>query len=321
MFKKSFGQQVFRLNETKFVFDTIQKKCIMEELMYRNESSKAFAKVNFNLRVLPVREDGFHNIESIFQTVSIYDELFVTVKEEAGCEVICDSMVLPQKNTITSAYEAFCKISPVDVPGIKVVLKKGIPAGGGLGGGSSDAAALVRVLQKICNIELSVGELDYIAAQTGSDVFFFMHCDKDGKGTALVSGRGERVKIISSRTDLYLLLIFPGVGSSTKNAYSLVDDYLTNVDEVNYPSFEELESIYRLAPEKWIFKNTFYPALREIIPDIKVALEELKKTDAVYTAMSGSGSTVFGVYASQEKAITAMQKLQNRWSVKLVQTL
>ena len=219
------------------------------------------------------------------------------------------------------AYEAFCQIAGIDVPGVKVTLIKGIPAGGGLGGGSSDAATFIRLLQKICRIKLSDEQLDFIASKTGSDVFFFMHCDEEGKGAALVSGRGDKVKKIHSRTDLYLLLIFPGVGSNTKEAYSMVDSFLAHGDKLNYPDFNELETIYRLPPEKWNFNNTFYFALEDKIPEIKKALDELKKTDAVYTAMSGSGSTVFGVYTSLENAKKAEQMVSNSWSVKLVQTL
>ena len=148
-----------------------------------------------------------------------------------------------------------------------------------------------------------------------------MHCDEEGKGAALVSGRGDKVKKIHSRTDLYLLLIFPGVGSNTKEAYSMVDSFLVHGDKLNYPDFNELETIYRLPPEKWNFNNTFYFALEDKIPEIKKALDELKKTDAVYTAMSGSGSTVFGVYTSLENAKKAEQMVSNSWSVKLVQTL
>lgn len=290
-------------------------------LVDRNVSAKAFAKVNFNLKVLPLKEDGFHNIESIFQTVSVYNQVIVDVKDGTGCEVFCDTMVLPQKNTITMAYEAFCQITNVEVPGVKVTLIKGIPAGGGLGGGSADAAAFVRLLQKICGIKLSDGQLDYIASKTGSDVFFFMHCDEEGKGAALVSGRGEIVEKIDSRTDLYLLLIFPRVGSNTKEAYSKVDAYLADGDKLNYPSLKELESIYRLPPDKWIFNNTFYLALKNQIPELEKALEELKKTDAVYTALSGSGSTVFGVYTSLDSAKKAEKIVEKAWSVKLVQTI
>ena len=290
-------------------------------LLDSNVSAKAFGKINLNLKVLPLKKDGFHDIESIFQTISLYNQVIVEEKNCAGCEVFCDTIVLPQKNTITMAYEAFCQIAGVDVPGVKVTLIKGIPAGGGLGGGSSDAATFIRLLQKICRIKLSDEQLDFIASKTGSDVFFFMHCDEEGKGAALVSGRGDKVKKINSRTDLYLLLIFPGVGSNTKEAYSMVDSFLAHGDKLNYPDFNELETIYRLPPEKWNFNNTFYFALEDKIPEIKKALDELKKTDAVYTAMSGSGSTVFGVYTSLENAKKAEQMVSNSWSVKLVQTL
>ena len=290
-------------------------------LLDSNVSAKAFGKINLNLKVLPLKKDGFHDIESIFQTISLYNQVIVEEKNCAGCEVFCDTIVLPQKNTITMAYEAFCQIAGVDVPGVKVTLIKGIPAGGGLGGGSSDAATFIRLLQKICRIKLPDEQLDFIASKTGSDVFFFMHCDEEGKGAALVSGRGDKVKKINSRTDLYLLLIFPGVGSNTKEAYSMVDSFLAHGDKLNYPDFNELETIYRLPPEKWNFNNTFYFALEDKIPEIKKALDELKKTDAVYTAMSGSGSTVFGVYTSLENAKKAEQMVSNSWSVKLVQTL
>lgn len=290
-------------------------------LLDSNVSAKAFGKINLNLKVLPLKKDGFHDIESIFQTISLYNQVIVEEKNCAGCEVFCDTIVLPQKNTITMAYEAFCQIAGIDVPGVKVTLIKGIPAGGGLGGGSSDAATFIRLLQKICRIKLSDEQLDFIASKTGSDVFFFMHCDEEGKGAALVSGRGDKVKKIHSRTDLYLLLIFPGVGSNTKEAYSMVDSFLVHGDKLNYPDFNELETIYRLPPEKWNFNNTFYFALEDNIPEIKKALDELKKTDAVYTAMSGSGSTVFGVYTSLENAKKAEQMVSNSWSVKLVQTL
>ena len=105
--------------------------------MERELSSLAYAKVNFGLRVLPGRSDGFHGIESIFQTVDLYDELTLTETPQKGCFVHCSSMKLPENNTLTKAYNAFCKVAGAEVPGIRVELKKGIPSGGGLGGGSS----------------------------------------------------------------------------------------------------------------------------------------------------------------------------------------
>ena len=212
--------------------------------MLKEVSSKAYAKINFGLRVLPRRADGFHNIESIFQTIDLYDELSVTPVSERGCIVHCDSMQLPENNTLINAYNAFCECTGRDSIGLKVNLIKGIPAGGGLGGGSSDAAALIRLLQGFYNIELNDEQLDFIAAKTGSDVFFFMHCDKDGKGCSLVSGRGEYIKKIENpRKDLYLVMIFPNAKSSTKEAYALIDKAFAEGKEIKSPELNELESV------------------------------------------------------------------------------
>ncbi len=284
-------------------------------------TEKAYAKVNFNLRVLPKRSDGFHNIESIFQTIELFDELEVSVQEEHGCFVECQSFALPENNTITSAYEAFCTVTDVKVPGVHIVLKKGIPAGGGLGGGSSDSAALVRVLQKICNVRLKQKQLDYIADKTGSDVFFFMNCDDDGTGTALVSGRGEIVKRIQSRTDLYLVLVFPDLSSSTKEAYELVDSRL-NLDcgEI-YTVLERLEEEYRKNPSEWNFKNTFTPSLCSRYSDLSRALGALKNVGADFCDMSGSGSTLYGVFTSKQRAEACMNRLAQSWKCALVQLL
>ena len=289
-----------------------------------NFTEKAYAKVNFNLRVLPKRPDGFHNLESIFQTISLFDELEVSVVEESGCFVECSSLALPDDNTLTSAYKAFCSVvePQVKVPGVKVVLKKGIPAGGGLGGGSSDAAALVRVLERLCKVRLSNFQLDGIAAKTGSDVFFFMNCDNEGKGCALVSGRGEIVKKINGRTDLYLLLVFPGINSSTKEAYSLVDTVLVEKESnIAIPKLEDLEAIYRKNPLEWNFVNTFTPSLCGRYSDLSRALGALKKGGAEFCDMTGSGSTLYGVFTKKQRAKDCQKLLVNTWNCTLVQLL
>lgn len=289
--------------------------------MFSEIRIRAYAKINFGLKVLPLREDGFHNLESIFQTIGLYDELIVTWNEEKSCVVSCDSMQLPSKNTLTSAYQAFCEAVEVDVPGVRVNLIKGIPSGGGLGGGSADAAALVRVLEKLCRIKLSVKQLDYVASKTGSDVFFFMHCDDDGKGCALVSGRGEIVKEIKPRHDLFLLLVFPDVGSSTKEAYAQIDRAFAEGKEVKGPGFCELEGIYNSSVEKWTFINTFTPVVTETIPVVTDAICALKKVGCCYAEMSGSGSTVFGVFTSEQQAEFGCNLLGESWNCKLVQTV
>ena len=281
---------------------------------------RAYAKVNFNLRVLPCRTDGYHSIESIFQTIDLFDELEVSVTEENGCFVECPSLKLPLQNTLTKAYDAFCSVAGVAVPGVKVVLKKGIPAGGGLGGGSSDAAALVRALCKICKVKLDENQLDYIADKTGSDVFFFMHCD-DGTGCALVSGRGEIVKKITPRKDLFLLMVFPEISSSTKEAYALVDKQLACGTDDDFVVFDSLEEEYRKNPSQWRFKNTFTPSLCGVYSDLGTALGTLKNSGADFCDMSGSGSTLYGVFTSKQRAKSNMKLLAATWNCALVRLL
>jgi 4-diphosphocytidyl-2-C-methyl-D-erythritol kinase len=230
-------------------------------------------------------------------------------------------MELPENNTLTKAYNAFCKIVGCEVPGVRVELKKGIPSGGGLGGGSSDAAALTRMLERLCNVRLSDSELDNIAAETGSDVFFFMHCDDKGRGCALVSGRGEVVKKIHGRDDLFLVLIFPEVSSSTKEAYALVDEALACGNVLISPEFDELELVYRRPPENWTFINTFTPVISAKYKDIGRAIEALRALGCEYAEMSGSGSTVFGIFSSRQEAESAVKELTGSWNCKLARTV
>ena len=287
----------------------------------REISVKAYAKVNFGLRVLPKRSDGFHDIESIFQTIDLFDELIVTPTSTRGCIVQCDSMQLPENNTLVSAYEAFCQITGKDSYGVNVKLIKGIPSGGGLGGGSSDAAALIRVLQKLYDMELTDEQLDFIASKTGSDVFFFMHCDSEGHGCALVKGRGEYVKRITPRCDLYLLLIFPKVSSSTKEAYALVDEAFARGETDNSPCFDELEGIYNKPLEQWTFINTFTPVIADSYKEIRRAITDIENAGCCFAEMSGSGSTVYGAFTLRQQAETVSNLLANAWNCKLVQTV
>jgi 4-diphosphocytidyl-2-C-methyl-D-erythritol kinase len=284
-------------------------------------SVRAYAKVNFGLHVLPKRDDGFHNIESIFQTIDLYDVLNVTILPEKGCFVHCDSMKLPEDNTLKIAYQAFCETVSCEVPGVSVELIKGIPSGGGLGGGSSDAAALVRVLEKSCGVLLSESQFDYIASKTGSDVFFFVHSDKEGKACAVVSGRGENVRRIKPRHDLFLLLVFPKVSSSTKEAYALVDDLLAARKMVTGTAFSDFESVYNRSVEEWNFVNTFTPAITGRYPEIREALELLRNAGCPYAEMSGSGSTVYGVFTLRQQAVDVQRKLAGVLDSKLVQTV
>lgn len=270
------------------------------------------AKINIGLRVLPKRQDGFHNLESIFQTVSVADEIKVHAEDGEGiCSVECADMILPEKNTLTMAYDEFYNATGLKKLNIKITLVKHIPAGGGLGGGSSDGAALLRALEKIHGIKLSEKQLDSIASKIGSDVFFFVHCGNKNGFCAVVTGRGENIREIRKRNDLFFVMIFPDVQSSTKEAYFLVDELIEKKDCNFYPPLEDLEEEYNSDVSKWSFKNTFTSALVLKFPEIGNAFEKLKKTKPVFSEMSGSGSTIFGIYASKAEAEKAAKILND----------
>ncbi|MCR5290629.1 MAG: 4-(cytidine 5'-diphospho)-2-C-methyl-D-erythritol kinase [Treponema sp.] len=272
----------------------------------------AQAKINIGLRVFPVREDGYHDIESIFQTVNVADEVVVSIQEGKGnCTVFCDAVALPKKNTITAAYEAFCAETGFDLS-VRVNVIKRIPLGGGLGGGSSDAAACIRALCKQADTELSMEQLDRLASKIGSDVFFFLHCAHPG--CAIVTGRGEKIRTIEPRNDLYVLLLFPGVQSSTKEAYGLVDEYLKAGEVVTYPMLADLESMYRSPVDNWKFCNTFTPSIGLRYPQINEALQAVKSVGASFADMTGSGSTVFGIFNSEKSVEDACVVLAKSWN-------
>ncbi len=265
------------------------------------------AKVNIGLKVLKKRPDGFHGIESIFQTVSLYDKLEISLTEKKKtCIVESPDLILPEQNTITQAYSTFTELTGIDT-GIHVKIEKQIPSGGGLGGGSSDGASCLKALFKMFGVELTESMAFEAASKIGSDVFFFLL----GEGCALVSGRGENVSPIKARDDLHFVMVFPKVHSSTKEAYALIDQSYEKGKKVKCPEFGTLEQIYRQPVNDWNFKNSFTPLLAEKYPQIKNALDSVISTGADWADMSGSGATVFGVYrdqASAQKAFLALKE-------------
>ena len=273
------------------------------------------AKINIGLRVLPARADGYHGIESIFQTVSFYDKLALQRTGDSGknCFVQCNGMLLPEKNTLTSAYEVFCEVTGV-TESVEVYLEKNIPSGAGLGGGSSDAASLINALDAVYGTKLTLDQKRYIAGKVGSDVFFFAECDDVTKPfVALVEGRGEIVSPIVPRQDLFIVLISPEVHSSTREAYRLVDQWYSPDWEWNSCSVNQLESIYNNPVETWSFVNSFTAPLVRQYPLIGECLQDLKDVGASFAQMSGSGSAVYGIFTSKNSANCAFLKLRKKW--------
>ena len=257
---------------------------------------KAPAKLNLGLRILGKRDDGFHNILSIFQTVGLCDELILTSSTET--EIECDYVGVPKgyDNLILRAEDKFRKCSGISSP-VRFILKKRIPVGAGLGGGSSDAAASLRGLKDFHGVEIQDNVLSECAAELGSDIPFLLR-----GGTAVVSGRGECVDFVEWPFDFTYVIVYPGFGVSTAWAYGNVDNFFDD------------GGVYRAVIEKLkegnlktgdIFdtlRNDFEP----VVFGKYTVLQEIKTTFLKYGAsaalLTGSGSAMFGIFEEKKDA-------------------
>ena len=270
----------------------------------------AYAKINIHLKVLAKREDGFHNLESIFQRISIADYLSIVKSNDLhGCTVESPLLSLPVENTLTKAWKLFSDAAGIDV-GIKVRLIKNLPAGSGLGAGSSDAAALLRAVNELFSSPLTDSELKILALQVGSDVPFCLNAS-----SGIVTGQGEIFTPVQSRTDCFGILIWPGVQSSTKEAYLLLDQQKEMLSgEHEALGYVNLAKQYRAPFGRWRFVNDFQPLLEQRYPIIGRVCADLYGQGADFARMSGSGSAVFGLFSSEMLMASAFRVLSTRWN-------
>ncbi len=271
-------------------------------------------KINLHLRVLDrklhSRPDGFHGIESVFQLISLADRISVSITDDiSSSKVVSPLMQLPPANTITAAVDRFRTHTGIKA-GIRVEVEKLVPSGAGLGGGSSDAATVLRGLDTLFETRLSFAVLLDMAAGIGSDVPFFL-----SGGAAVVLGRGEIVLPLVSRTDLYGVLLSPAVHSSTTEAYALVDRWQEDGRErtIVWPDVSELDRMYALPLSQWQFGNSFTDPLVAVYPEIGRAVEDMRNCGADFVQMSGSGSSVFGLFNDDARCDAAVEQLSSRW--------
>lgn len=281
------------------------------------------AKINLGLEVFSKRADGYHDLHSIFTTVALFDEICVSKTDERNsCIVECSGMELPEQNTITAAYKAFCVLTGID-SGVHVSIKKRIPAGGGLGGGSSDASSFIQSVNSLFRAGLGIDSLSSISGEVGSDVFFFTHALAAQGGrrfgkfepfAAVVDGRGEKVRQIQHRNDFSVLLVFPKVSVSTKDAYALVDEAAGFKGSCGRIPLEE---IFYMPVKKWSFENDFTAPVSGKYAEIAEALSRLRSCGADFADMSGSGSTVFGIFEKKAAALKAKALLEKEFNLAL----
>jgi len=274
----------------------------------------SFAKVNLFLEILGLRTDGYHELRTLFQTVSLHDELHFT-KTTRGIELQVEGMDLgpPENNLVYRAASLLAKrFLPGAGAGIR--LTKRIPGGAGLGGGSSNAAVTLVGLSRLWGLPLGNRQLLPLAAELGADVPFFLV-----GGSALGLGRGDLIYPTTGPNVRWMIILYPGFTVSTAEAYSLLSSQLTLAEKCH-----KITSLCLLLPVRQGGALHFFNAFEETIsgkhPEIREVRECLLKSGALAAQLSGSGSAVVGIYSSRAKAEWALSRIeQHSWKAYLVE--
>jgi 4-diphosphocytidyl-2-C-methyl-D-erythritol kinase len=260
------------------------------------------AKINIGLQITDKRSDGYHNLVSVFYPIALCDVLELVVDKNAPAGTVkfhpsgraVDGN--PDNNLVLKAIRLFHAEFPL--PGLTIYLHKVIPMGAGLGGGSSDATHTLLALNALMNQPVNADTLFQMALQLGSDCPFFLR-----NSACFVEGRGERLQnIYLNLSGYHLALINPGVHVSTAQAFAMVTPKQPNLN---------LKDVEELPPELWQGRvvNDFEGPVVQMFPEIRAALHVLNDAGAVYASMSGSGSTVYGIFKTKPQ----LPQLPKHW--------
>ena len=280
----------------------------------------AFAKINLGLKVLGRRADGYHEIRTVFQTISLHDRLTFEATEDGRLELACTDPSIPadESNLVLRAAVALRERYGAG-RGARVTLEKRVRAGGGLGGGSSDAAVTLIAFSRLWNLKTDVNELSDLGARLGADVPFFLT-----GGTALGTGTGTDIEPLEDAPKLSLVVVTPDVHVSTAEAYrALGAPALTKDDALVNLSVSRTEADF---PDSLcdVMSNDFEAVVVRLHPEIGRARDALLGAGAVRASLSGSGSSVYGVFESEleaERATAALGGAEAVWRVSACATL
>ena len=264
---------------------------IIVEQKHGSISLKTPAKVNLFLEVLNKRSDGYHNINSLFQAVSLYDNLSfeLTDKPDIRLTISNTNELKPDKNNLVCRTFQLMKEKFNLKKGLSVALDKNIPIAAGLAGGSSDAATTILACNILFDLKLNYKKMAEIGLNIGSDLPFFF-----SKGQALVTGRGENIKETSYPTDYHMVLVTPDIAISTAESYSRLRMNLTKYR--NPFILGCCGTVGEFMENLSSSRNDFEKVHLESYPQLGRIKDEMKKVEKGLIRMSGSGPTIFGIY-------------------------
>ena len=268
--------------------------------------TKAPAKINPVLEVLSKRDDGYHELSLIFQTIELHDVLqFDGAVNGVSLEIpgAPEGLAQDDSNLILKAAKLFLREYP-SRKGVRIILEKNIPVAAGLGGGSSDAAVTLLAFDALFDTRLKMDTLEKLAGQLGSDVPFFLR-----GGTALGTGRGEKITPLPAAPELHLVLVKPPKGLSTPAVYQSGKAQFTNGERTR-----QFLGLLRERNPAYIAGSLFNglePATFFLMPEVEALKRQLLEGGATAALVSGSGPTVFGVARTAEEAAALGRKMDN----------
>lgn len=260
------------------------------------------AKINLGLNILRKRDDGYHDIETFFYPINLFDTL--SFSESSDFNFNCSNQQLNNDKNLVVQAKNYLEEELKTKMNVKIELEKRIPVGGGLGGGSSDAAAALIGINKFLNLQITNSVLFNIAVKLGADVPFFLN-----PNPSYAESKGDYITAIKCKLRHPILIINPGIHISTKWAYENVVP-----STPDYPLkrlIEDCEVDFLFMQNK--IKNDFEPIVMKSYPEIAYIKKELYKLGAMFNLMTGSGSSVFGIFPNYDKAIHALEFFQNKY--------
>jgi 4-diphosphocytidyl-2-C-methyl-D-erythritol kinase len=298
---------------------------------------RSFAKINLGLYIGARREDGFHDLLTVYQTIGLYDVIRVGVGRGDGIEIRCDDPKVPKDESNTCYRIAKETMSALGAKGRVVIeIEKRLPVQGGLGGASSNAVAVLLALELALKKSLTAMERLRVAAEVGSDLPLFL-----AGGTVLGLGRGEQVYPLEDLAVMPCVVVTPSVGVSTPRAFAAWDRKLTRpnasdrIDELGLRLSAWLSENYSGAPfrrgrlenpllklVRAGIKNDFEEVVFPEYPELSEIKQALVRTGAKYASLSGSGSTLYGLFGSIKMARAAAEKLRKQgWAAQATTTV
>lgn len=270
----------------------------------------AYAKLNLTLDVLGKRSDGYHDLKSVMQTISIRDDIEIDIGTGGPWKLFCTNEAIPtdERNLAWKAARVFFDRIQEDPDGIEIRITKRIPTEAGLGGGSADAAAVLRALNKYYGNPMSILALAELGASVGSDVPFCTVC-----GTALVEGRGERLRVLPAMPDCIFVICKPEFSSSTPELYNKIDKYEIG----KRPDHNAIESAIFAGDLSQIAQNlcnVFDPIVTEDHLDLNYIKSIFNTYGSIGQQMTGSGSAVFAIVPEFEYAAVICDMLKANYS-------